>query len=79
MFVLFLSLGYFALPVSPTAQGTPEAVILEQKVKEASRVLQQRQREAARPQEQINRRQGLSRKFAVLLVKAKPQHARNAQ
>ena len=27
-------LGYLALPVSPVTQGSPEAVILKQKVKE---------------------------------------------
>ncbi len=33
MLVLFLSLGYLALPVSPAAQNYPQAVILEQKVR----------------------------------------------
>ncbi len=52
MLALFLSLGYLALPVSPAAQNYPQAVVLEQQVKEATRVLQQRQREAARAQKQ---------------------------
>ena len=43
---LFLSLGYLALPLSLAAQGTPEAVILEQRDMEATRVLQQQQSEA---------------------------------
>ena len=76
MLALFLSLGYLALPVSPAAQGSPEAVILEQKVKEATRVLQQRQREAARVEEQVKRQQRLAGEFAILLVKAKAQHAK---
>ena len=47
MFVLFLNLGYLALPVSPAAQNYPQAVVPEQQVKEATRVLEQRQKEAA--------------------------------
>ena len=75
MLTLFLSLGYLALPVSPAAQGSPEAVILEQKLKEATRVLQQRQREAVLAQEQVKSQQLLAGEFAILLVKAKAQHA----
>ncbi len=75
MLALFLSLGCLALPVSPAAQSSPEAVILEQKVKEAFRVLQQRQREAARAQEQVKRRQRSDGEFEILLVKATAQHA----
>jgi hypothetical protein len=74
MLTLFLSLGYLALPVSPAAQGSPEVVILEQKAKEAIRVLQQRQREAAWIQEQGKSGQRLAGEFAILLVKAKAQH-----
>jgi len=73
MLALFLSLGYLALPASAAAQGSPEAVFLEQKVKEDSRVLQQRQREAARAQEQVKRQQLLARDFAMLMAKAKAQ------
>jgi hypothetical protein len=75
MLALFLSPGYLALPMLPAAQGSPEAVILEQKVKEAARVLQQRQREAARAQQQVKRWQPLAGEFAILVVKAKGQHA----
>ncbi len=75
MLALFLCLGFLALPVSPAAQGSAEAVILEQKLKEATRVLQQRHREAAQAQEQVKRQQRLAGEFAILLVKAKAQHA----
>jgi hypothetical protein len=75
LFSLFLSLGYLALPVPSAAQGSHEAVILEHKVKEATRVLQQRQREAARALEQVTPRQRQDGEFATLLVKAKAQHA----
>lgn len=69
MLALFLSLGYLALPASAAAQG----VMLEQRVKEDSRVLQQRQREAARAREQVKRQQLLARDFAMLMAKAKAQ------
>ncbi|MCX5871771.1 MAG: hypothetical protein NTY51_00820 [Deltaproteobacteria bacterium] len=75
MLALFLSLGYLALPVSPAAQGSPEAMILDQELKEATRVLQQQQREAARAQEQVKLQQRLAGQFAILLVQAKAQHA----
>jgi len=71
---LFLSLGYLALPLSPAAQGTPEAVILEQELKESTRVLQQQQRGAARAQEQVKLQQRLAGQFAILQVQAKAQH-----
>jgi TolA-binding protein len=74
MLALFLSLGCLALPVSPAAQNYPQAVILEQKVKEATLLLQQRQRETARTQEQEKRQQRLDGEFAILMVKAKAQH-----
>jgi TolA-binding protein len=76
MLALFLSLGSLALPVSPAAQNYPQAVILEQQVKEVTRVLQQRQREAVRAQEQEKRQQRLAGQFAILLVKAKAQQAK---
>jgi hypothetical protein len=75
MLALFLSLGYLALPHPSAAQGSPEAVILEQNAKEATRVLQQRQRETALAQDQVKRRERLAAEFAMLLVKAKAQHA----
>jgi type II secretory pathway pseudopilin PulG len=75
MLALFLSLGSLALPVSPAAQNYPQAVILDQQLKEATRVVQQRQREAVRAQEQEKRQQRLAGQFAILLVKAKAQHA----
>jgi hypothetical protein len=56
-------------------QGPPEAVILEQNIKEANRLLQQPQREAAPSQEKVKRRERLAQKFAILLVMAKVQHA----
>ena len=79
MLVLFLSLGYLALPVSPAAQNYPQAVVLEQQVKEATRVLQQRQREAARAQEQAKAQRRVAGEFEMLLVKAKAQHAKMEQ
>jgi hypothetical protein len=75
MLALILSGGHIALPVFSAAQGSPEAVILEQKLKDASRALQQRQREAATAEEQARRRERLAGEFAMLLVKAKAQHA----
>jgi hypothetical protein len=75
MLALFLSPGYLTVPMSPAVQGSPETVILEQKVKEATRVLQQRPREAARAQELVKRRQPLAGEFGILVVKAKGQHA----
>jgi hypothetical protein len=68
MLALLLSLGFMALPVSPAAQNYPQAVVLEQW-----------QREAARAQQQVQRRQRLAGEFAILLVKAKAQHAMIAQ
>jgi hypothetical protein len=58
---LFLSLGYLALPLSPAAQGNPEAVILKQ-------------REAVRAQEQVKLQQHLAGQFAILQVQANSQH-----
>ncbi|MDQ1237897.1 MAG: hypothetical protein QG577_81, partial [Thermodesulfobacteriota bacterium] len=52
MLALYLSLGYLALPPSPAAQASPEAVIMQQKEKEAARHLQQGQKEAVRAQEE---------------------------
>lgn len=74
MLVLFLSLGRLALPVSPAAQGPPEAVILEQELKGAARVLQQRQREVTRFQGQTKDRRRVAGELEILLVKAKTQH-----
>ena len=71
---LFLSLGYLALPLSPAAQGPPEAVILDQELKESTRVLQQQQREAARAQEQVKLQQRMAGQFAILQVQANAQH-----
>ena len=79
MFVLFLNLGYLALPVSLAAQNYPQAVVPEQQVKEATGVMPQRQEEAARAQEQIERRQRLDRKLAILPIKAEARHAMMAK
>ncbi len=73
IFALLLSLGYLALPLSLTAQSTPEAVILDQELKESTRVLQQQQREAARAQEQVKLQQRLAGQFAILQVQANAQ------
>jgi len=72
---LFLSLGHLVLPVSRVAQGPPEAVILEQELKEASRVLRQQQWEDERAREQVILQRRLARQFATLQVKATAQHA----
>ncbi len=72
---LFLSLGYLALPVSPIAQGPPEMVILDQELREATRVLKQQQREAERAQEQLALQRRLAGQFALLQVQATAQHA----
>ncbi len=77
--VLSLSLGYLALPVSLAAQNYPQAVILEQQVKEATRVLQQRQREAVRAQEQAKAQRRVAGEFEMLLVKATAQQAKLEQ
>ncbi len=47
MLFLFLSLGYLAFPVSPAAQNYPQGVVLEQKLKETARALEQRQKDEA--------------------------------
>jgi hypothetical protein len=75
MLVLFLSLGCLALPVSPAAQGSPEAVVLELELKEAAHALQQRQREAARASEQAKLQRRVAGEFEMLLVKATAQRA----
>jgi hypothetical protein len=77
--VLFLSLGYLALPVSLAAQNYSHAVILEQQVKEATRVMQQRQREAVRAQEQATAQRRAAGAFEMLMVKATAEHAKMAQ
>jgi hypothetical protein len=79
MLALFLSLGYLALPVSLAAQNYPYAVILEQQVKEATRVLQQRQREAVRAQEQDKAQRRVAGAFEMLLVKATVEQAKMEQ
>ena len=61
--------------LSRVAQGPPEAVILEQELKEASRVLQQQQWEDERAREQVILQRRLARQFATLQVKATAQHA----
>ena len=76
---LFISLGSFALPVSTSAQGSHEEVILEQELKEATRVLRQQQRESARAQEQGRLQQRLAGQFAVQQIQGKAQHAMIAQ
>jgi hypothetical protein len=73
---LFLSFGYLAIPVSLAAQNYPHALILEQQVKEATRVLQQRQREAVRAQEQSKAQRRVARAFEMLMVKATEEHAK---
>ncbi len=79
MLALILSLGYLALPVSLAAQNYPQAVILEQQVKEATRALQQRQREAVRAQEQAKAQRRVAGAFEMLLVKATAEQAKMAQ
>jgi hypothetical protein len=74
-FVVILSLVYLALPVSPGAQGPPEVVILDQELKEATRVLKQQQRQAERAQEQLILQRRLAAQFAILQVQATTQHA----
>jgi len=64
MLALLLAMGFLALPVSPAAQNYPPAVVLEQW-----------QREAARVQEHVTRQQRLAGEFAILVVKARAQHA----
>ncbi|MGB6063432.1 MAG: hypothetical protein WBG50_01400 [Desulfomonilaceae bacterium] len=76
MLVLFLSLGYLTHPVSLHAQNYPQAVILEQQVKEATRVLQQRQREVLRAQEQAKAQRRVAEAFEMLMVKATAEHAK---
>jgi hypothetical protein len=68
MLALFLSLGHLALPGSPAAQNVPQAVVQEQG-----------QRQAALAQEKVARQQRLAGAFAILVVKAKAQHAMIAQ
>ena len=79
MLALFLSLGNLALPVSSAAQNYPQAVVLEQKLKETARALEQRQREAAWTQEQAKAKRRVAGEFEMLLVKAKAQHAMMGQ
>lgn len=79
MLALFISLGYLALPVSLAAQNYPHAVILEQQVKEATRVMQQRQREAVRAQEQAKAQRRAAGAFEILMVKATAEHVKMAQ
>jgi hypothetical protein len=74
--VLFLSLGYLALPVPLAAQNYSQAAILARQVKEASLVLQQRQREAVRAQEQAKAQRRVARAFEMLMVKATAEHAK---
>jgi hypothetical protein len=76
---LFISLGSFALPMSSSAQVSYEEVVLEQEIKEATRVLRRQQREAARAQEQGRLQQRLAGQFAILQVQGKAQHAMIAQ
>jgi hypothetical protein len=75
MLALFLFLGNLTLPVSSSAQNYPQAVALEQKVKESAHVLQQRQRDPAPIQEQAKPKRSVAGEFEMLLVKAKAQHA----
>jgi hypothetical protein len=79
MLALFLSLGYLALPVSPAAQTYPQAVVLEQKLKETARVSEQRQKDEAWAQKQAIAQRRVAGEFAILLVKAKAQHAKMEQ
>jgi type II secretory pathway pseudopilin PulG len=76
---LLISMGSLTLPASTYAQGSREGIVLEQELKEATRVLRQRQREAARAQEQGRLQQRLAGQFAILLVQGKAQHAMIAQ
>ena len=75
MVALILSVGYLVMPECPTAQGPPEAALLEQKAKEDARVLRQMQRESALARAQEYRRQRLATGLAMLLVRAKAQNA----
>ena len=75
MLFLFLSLGYLAFPVSPAAQNYPQGVVLEQKLKETARVLEQRQKEEAWAQKQAKAQRRTAGEFEMLLVKAKAQHS----
>jgi hypothetical protein len=72
---LFLYLGYLVLLMHQVAQGPPEAVILEQELKEASRVLRQQQWEDERAREQVILQHRLARQFGTLQVKATTRHA----
>ncbi len=74
MFALLPSLGYRSALVPRCPKGTPEAVILEQELKESTRVLLQQQSEAARAQEQVKLQQRFAGQFAILQVQAKTQH-----
>ena len=75
MLALLLSLGYLALPVSPAAQNYPQAVVLEQRVKETARAPEQWQKDEAWAQKQAKAQRRVAGEFAVFLVKANAQHA----
>jgi hypothetical protein len=75
MLALFLSLGCLALPVSPAAQNYPQAVVLEHKVKETARALEQRQKHEVRAEKQAKAQRRVAGEFAILVVKAKSQHS----
>jgi hypothetical protein len=74
MLFLVLSLGYLAFPVSPAAQNYPQAVVLEQKVKETARALEQWQKDDAWAQKQAKVRR-MAGDFEMILVQTKAQHA----
>jgi hypothetical protein len=76
---LLISIGSLTLPASMYAQGSPEGIVLEQELKEATSVLRRQQRESERAQEQGRLRQRLAGQFAILQVQGKAQHAMIAQ
>lgn len=75
MLALFLSLGYLAFPVSPAAQNYPQGVVLEQKLKETARALEQRQKDEVWAQKRAEAQRRTAGEFEMLLVKAKAQHS----
>jgi hypothetical protein len=76
MLVLFLFIGCLALPLSTAAQNYPQAVVLEQKMKETARTLEQGQKDEALVQKQAKTQRRVTGEFASLLVKATAQHAK---
>jgi membrane protein involved in colicin uptake len=70
--------GSYSAPAA-RAYDSPEALIMEEELRQAALYYEQQQREAARLQQQLQRQQRVAKELEGLISKASAQHAKIRQ